>query len=63
VSGGVRKPFAPGRPYVAGETVTPGRFACERCGRELEVEDGKITNLPVCPNCQNDTWRATPPAA
>lgn len=53
----MKESFAPGQPYLSGETVTPGAFDCERCGHELEIE-GRITNLPVCPNCQNDTWRA-----
>lgn len=51
----MKEPFAPEQPYLAGETVTPGNFACERCGQELEIED-KVTNLPVCPSCQNDSW-------
>ncbi len=52
----MKESFAPGQPYLAGETVTPGRFACERCGHQLEVPDPRVTNLPVCPHCHNDTW-------
>jgi predicted Zn-ribbon and HTH transcriptional regulator len=44
------------KPMVAGETVTPGRYACAKCGYEHEVKRG-IVNLPVCPRCQCDTWR------
>jgi Zn finger protein HypA/HybF involved in hydrogenase expression len=54
----VKEPFAEGHPYLAGETVTEGTFRCERCGHEHEVS-GHVTNLPVCPQCQNDTWRAS----
>ncbi len=49
--------YAPGQSYLAGETVTPGSFVCASCGHLQEVK-GKVTNLPVCPNCQNDTWNA-----
>ncbi len=41
---------------LSGETVTPGEFRCKDCGYELEVEDGKVTNLPVCPACQGEHW-------
>jgi Zn finger protein HypA/HybF involved in hydrogenase expression len=44
------------KPMVAGETVTPGRYVCLKCGHEHEVKKG-IVNLPVCPRCQSDTWR------
>ena len=54
----MKAPFAAGHPYLAGETVTAGVFECERCGTPHTVEEGKITNLPVCPNCQHDAWRA-----
>ncbi len=40
----------------SGETVTPGSYRCKECGYELEVEDGKVTNLPVCPGCQSELW-------
>jgi hypothetical protein len=50
--------YCPGRPYLAGETVTAGSFSCTNCGRRHEIEKGKVTNLPVCQNCQNDTWEA-----
>jgi formylmethanofuran dehydrogenase subunit E len=53
----VKHPFAPGRPYLSGETVTAGTYRCEECGEKHTVEDGKVTNLPVCPRCQNDTWK------
>jgi hypothetical protein len=48
--------YAPGHPFLSGETVTAGRFACTRCDWEHEVAEPKVTNLPVCPRCQNDTW-------
>jgi rubrerythrin len=51
-----REAYSPGRPFVAGQTVTPGRFRCAACGHEHEVADGVITNLPVCPRCQADDW-------
>jgi hypothetical protein len=41
---------------LSGETVTPGTFRCRRCGYELQVEQGKVTNLPVCPSCQHEHW-------
>jgi Zn finger protein HypA/HybF involved in hydrogenase expression len=41
---------------ISGETVTPGRYRCKECAEELEVEEGKVTNLPVCPSCQAETW-------
>jgi Zn finger protein HypA/HybF involved in hydrogenase expression len=43
-------------PYLAGETVTAGSFRCRECGQEYTVEEGKVTNLPVCPRCQGDSW-------
>jgi Zn finger protein HypA/HybF involved in hydrogenase expression len=51
----VKAPYANDRLYVAGETVTPGKFKCERCGRRLEIDH--VTNLPVCPACQHDRWQ------
>jgi uncharacterized protein (DUF983 family) len=51
-----RDSYAPGRPFVAGQTVTPGRFRCPDCGHEHAVPDGVVTNLPVCPSCQADYW-------
>jgi Zinc-ribbon containing domain len=48
--------YSRGHPYLSGETITGGRFACERCGHQLEFEPGRVVNLPVCPSCQNDTW-------
>ncbi len=53
----MKETFAPGHPYLAGETVTPGRFECTNCGQELDIEAGKVTNLPVCPRCQNDRYK------
>ena len=52
----MKHPYAQDQPYVSGETVTPGRFECTDCGHRLEIEEPRITNLPVCPECQNDTW-------
>jgi hypothetical protein len=54
----MKSTYARGEAFLAGETITGGRFACKRCGREIEKRPGSVTNLPVCPNCQNDTWRA-----
>lgn len=54
----MKEPFAPGHPYLAGETVTAGAFACLRCGHVHRIEDGRVTNLPVCPVCQFDRWTA-----
>lgn len=54
----MKHPYAPGHPYMSGETVTPGRFICDQCGHEYAVAEPKVTNLPVCPVCQNDTWTA-----
>jgi Zn finger protein HypA/HybF involved in hydrogenase expression len=41
---------------LSGETVTPGRFRCKNCGEEHAVEEGKVTNLPVCPRCRGEHW-------
>lgn len=54
---GKQETFAPDHALLSGETVTGGEFVCERCGFELDMERGKVRNLPVCPNCQNDRWR------
>ncbi len=51
-----RETYSRGQALLAGETVTPGRYVCRECAHEHEVQDGKVTNLPVCPRCQNDTW-------
>ena len=48
--------YAPEVPYVSGETVTPGKFECAECGHLHEVPEPRVTNLPVCPHCRNDTW-------
>jgi hypothetical protein len=53
----MKEPYAEDQPYLAGETVTAGAYACEACAVSHEVAEGKVTNLPVCPVCQNDTWR------
>lgn len=50
-----RRPREGQQPYVAGETVTGGRFRCLRCTYEHEAGPG-IVNLPVCPRCQHDRW-------
>ena len=41
---------------ISGETATPGEYRCRDCEYELRVEDGKVTNLPVCPACQGEYW-------
>jgi Zn finger protein HypA/HybF involved in hydrogenase expression len=53
----MKKPYAEDQPYRSGETVTAGRFECTECGQRLEIEQGRVTNLPVCPHCQNDRWQ------
>lgn len=53
----MRETFAGDQPFIAGETVTGGKFCCTECDCELELEAGKVRNLPVCPACQNDRWR------
>lgn len=50
--------YAPEHPYMSGETVTAGKFACCECGHKHEVPKGMVTNLPVCPRCQHDSWKA-----
>lgn len=42
---------------ISGETVTPGTYRCRDCDHELEIEEGKVTNLPVCPRCQGEVWQ------
>ena len=54
---GQKRTYARGQPLLSGETVTPGDFRCERCGYELAVEEGKATNLPVCPSCRHERWQ------
>ena len=54
----MKETYASGVPYISGETVKGGDYECERCGRRLSIDEDKVTNLPVCPECQNDTWRA-----
>ena len=43
--------------FISGETVVGGTYRCRRCDRKLEVTDGKVRNLPVCPSCQCQHWR------
>jgi uncharacterized paraquat-inducible protein A len=54
----MKRPYAEQHPFLSGETVTPGDFACTECGYHHRVPKPKVTNLPVCPRCQNDTWSA-----
>jgi uncharacterized paraquat-inducible protein A len=51
-----RETYSRSRPFVSGETVTPGRFRCVDCDYELKVPTETITNLPVCPRCQAEEW-------
>ena len=51
-----RETYSRGTDLLSGETVTPGDFRCRQCGYELHVEEGKVTNLPVCPSCQGERW-------
>lgn len=44
--------------YIAGETVVGGSYRCRECDYELEIADGKVTNLPVCPNCHRQHWES-----
>lgn len=53
----MKETYARGQPFLSGETVTGGEFECTACGHELDREPGRVTNLPVCPNCQNDRWK------
>lgn len=43
--------------YISGETVVGGSYRCSRCGGRLEIPSGKVTNLPVCPQCQGEDWK------
>jgi Zn finger protein HypA/HybF involved in hydrogenase expression len=52
----MRKGYSRGSALVSGETVTPGTFICRNCNHRYEVSSG-VVNLPVCPRCQNETWR------
>lgn len=56
--GRMRSTYARGVAFISGETVTSGDFRCRECGYEHQAPDGKVTNLPVCPRCQHDTWDA-----
>ena len=53
----MKAPYASGHPFLAGQTVTPGTYVCASCGHKHTVPQGKVTNLPVCPGCQNDRWQ------
>jgi Zn finger protein HypA/HybF involved in hydrogenase expression len=48
--------YARGQPLIAGETVVPATYTCLDCDYLYVVEEGRITNLPVCPRCQGETW-------
>ena len=52
----MRKGYSRGSPLTSGETVTQGTFVCRRCEYRITVREG-VVNLPVCPRCQNQTWR------
>ncbi|MFN2617639.1 MAG: hypothetical protein ABR581_11035 [Thermoleophilaceae bacterium] len=54
---GQKASYADGRPLLSGETVTGGCFRCTDCGHQLDKPVGRVTNLPVCPGCQNDAWQ------
>jgi hypothetical protein len=54
---GMRSTPVRGQPFLAGETVTGGEFACAECGYRLRKEPGTVSNLPVCPRCQSDRWK------
>jgi Zn finger protein HypA/HybF involved in hydrogenase expression len=43
--------------YIAGETVVGGEYRCANCGETLRIAERKVTNLPVCPNCQSQHWK------
>ena len=44
--------------YIAGETVVGGQYECTACGERLKIPDEKVRDLPVCPKCQGQHWRA-----
>ncbi len=48
-----------GGPFLAGETVNSGEYECVGCGTAHTVPEGSVTNLPVCPACQGQEWRAS----
>lgn len=56
--GGMKSTYAREQPFLAGETVTGGTFVCLDCEYRLEKERGKVSNLPICPKCHTDRWRA-----
>jgi formylmethanofuran dehydrogenase subunit E len=43
--------------FISGETVVGGRYECKKCGEKLQIPDGNVTNLPVCPSCQEQHWK------
>jgi len=54
----MRSSYERGHPFLAGESVTGGAFECTECGYRLRKDAGAVTNLPVCPRCQSDRWKA-----
>lgn len=44
--------------FISGETVVGGAYRCKECGERIEIEDGRTTNLPVCPRCQAQRWES-----
>lgn len=52
----MKKGYSRGTALLSGETVTTGTYVCRRCERQIRTRRG-VTNLPVCPRCQNETWR------
>jgi Zn finger protein HypA/HybF involved in hydrogenase expression len=53
---GQKVSYARNQSLLAGQTVTGGRFRCTECGHELAKPVGHVSNLPVCPSCQSDSW-------
>lgn len=54
--GPMKSTYSREQPFLAGETITGGDFVCTECGYELRMKPGHVSNLPVCPQCQNDRW-------
>jgi Zn finger protein HypA/HybF involved in hydrogenase expression len=52
----MKKGYSRGTALLSGETVTPGTYICRQCEQQVQIRQG-VTNLPVCPRCQNETWR------
>jgi len=55
--GTMRSSYERGHPFLAGESVTGGEFDCLECGYRLRKKAGHVSNLSVCPRCQNDRWK------